>query len=599
MRPRHILPLIAMLLVVLAFSCGSRVGYGDVFTEAEKRIAEHPDSATSYLDSLAADTTWTKDMRESDRARFSLLRVKAADKAYVRHTSDSLIRTALAYYENHTGSDHYPEALYYGGRVYSDLGDSPTALRYFQTALDAVPEKGAETQRTKVLSQTGRLMNRMRMYDEAIRYLDEAIRIESMLKDSVSLAYDYELSGAIFLHVDSLDRAKERFRKALALCRPESSLWARQYTYLAAAELNGGDPAEAVRLIRGMPARISGTYRSTSMGYAAMIYLEAGQYDSARFYAERILDERDPRNRRIAYSVLLSPNVKETLHPDSVEKYYVRYGEEVSEFAENNNREACAVSNAIYNYGLHDRRRQQAEDEKMIYAIAGLCLLLALFVMSLVTVVIRHRHNRNRLELYEALDNIRTLRGLLESAHPEREEKEKDAETDNKADVDTESCHDKTSGLTDAETEEERLRTTLRKELLGLIAVSSKYSRPSKNCVVPDSIAKSDAYKYVCRCLETGTALPPDGAVWHDLKMLAREVWPSLQDRLDMLAGSHIKEKDYRLCLLIKLGFSPTDITVLTGRTKGTISSRRARLCREILGENAGAGGFDIVILSL
>lgn len=129
MKSLHTHPLIAMLLAVVAFSCDSGGSCGEVFDKAEKLIAVHPDSATSYLDSLAADTAWTKAMRESDRARFSLLRVKAADKAYVRHTSDSLIRTALAYYENHTGSEHYPEALYYGGRVYSDLGDSPTALQ--------------------------------------------------------------------------------------------------------------------------------------------------------------------------------------------------------------------------------------------------------------------------------------------------------------------------------------------------------------------------------------------------------------------------------------------------------------------------------------
>ena len=29
------------------------------------------------------------------------------------------------------------------------------------------------------------------------------------------------------------------------------------------------------------------------------------------------------------------------------------------------------------------------------------------------------------------------------------------------------------------------------------------------------------------------------------MKMLVAEVWPGLHDRLDMLAGSHIKEKDY------------------------------------------------------
>ena len=622
MKPLHIIYIFILMFASYAMSGCSDSERVNTFNEIETRIGNDPKTAVRFVDSLNADIGWKDGMNAAERARFDLLRVKSADKAYVRHTSDSLIRSVLGYYEKHTRSEQYPEALYYGGRVYSDLGDSPTALRYFQQALDALPEKGNEELMAKVLSQTARLMNRMRMYDEALKYLDEAIRIESQLNDTSSLAYDYELSGALLLHADSLNRAKEQFGKALALCRPETALQARQYTYLAAAEYKSGNIGEAVRLISGMPDRITGTYRTTSMGYAAMIYLEAHQYDSARYYAERILYEKDPRNRKIAYSILLSPHVKEMLPPDSVENYYVRYGEEVSEFAENNNREACVFSNAIYNYGIHDRRRQQAEDDKKTYAIAGLCLLLAVLGLCLTVAVIRQRNNRNKLDLYEALENIRTLRSLLVSAHSEKEAEDNGMETECKPVTDNDgnqnketapdnttgpeflsdnekSCLDMTSVCADVETEDERLRLILRKELLGLITVSSKYTRPSKNYIVPERIAKSETYKDVCRSLETGKALPPDATIWQDLKKLAGEVWPGLQDRLNMLAGSRIKEKDYRLCLLIKLGFSPTDITVLSGRTKGTISSRRARLCKEILGENAGANGFDIVILSL
>ena len=622
MKPLHIIYIFILLFASCAMSGCSDSERMNTFNEIENRIGNDPKVAVRYVDSLNADIGWKEGMNAAERARFDLLRVKSADKAYVRHTSDSLIRTVLEYYEKHPGSKQYPEALYYGGRVYSDLGDSPTALRYFQHALDALPTKGNEELMAKVLSQTARLMNRMRMYDEALKYLDEAIRIESQLNDTSNLAYDYELSGALFMHADSLNQAKERFGKALALCKTGTALQARQYTYLAAAEYKSGNIGEAVRLISGMPDRITGTYRTTSMGYAAIIYLEARQYDSARYYAERILDEKDPRNRRIAYSILLSPHVKEMLLPDSVENYYVRYGEEVSEFAENNNREACAFSNAIYNYGIHDRRRQQAEDDKKTYAIAGLCLLLAVLGLCLAVAVIRQRNNRNKLDLYEALENIRTLRSLLVSAHSEKEAQDNGMETECKPVTDNDenqnedatpdnttgseflsddekSCLEVTSVCADVETEDERLRLILRKELLGLITVSSKYTRPSKNYIVPERIAKSEAYKDVCRSLETGKALPPDATIWQDLKKLAGEVWPGLQDKLNMLAGARIKEKDYRLCLLIKLGFSPTDITILSGRTKGTISSRRARLCKEILGENAGANGFDIVILSL
>ena len=599
MKPLHIIYIFILLFASCAMSGCSDNEHVNTFNEIENRIGNDPKVAVRYVDSLNADIGWKEGMNAAERARFDLLRVKSADKAYVRHTSDSLIRSVLGYYEKHTRSEQYPEALYYGGRVYSDLGDSPIALRYFQQALDALSGEADQRLRSTVLSQTARLMNRMRMYDQAQTYLKEVIAINEQSRDSACLAYDYELSGAIYMHTDSLDQARILFDKALALSEPGSGMEARQYTYLAAIQYERGNFKDAARLISGMPGRISGTYRTTSMGYAAQIYLETGQYDSAIYYADKILKEKDTRNHRIAYGVLLSPRLRRLLPPDSVGSYYLRYGEEIAEFADNNNREACAFNNAIYNYGIHDRRRQQAEDDKKTYAIAGLCLLLAVLGLCLTVTVIRQRNNRNKLDLYEALENIRTLRSLLVSAHSEKEAENNGMETeckpvtdndenqnedttpDNTTDSeflsdDEKSCLDVTSVCADVETEDERLRLILRKELLGLITVSSKYTRPSKNYIVPERIAKSEAYKDVCRSLETGKALPPDATIWQDLKKLAREVWPGLQDKLNMLAGSRIKEKDYRLCLLIKLGFSPTDITVLSGRTKGTISSRRA-----------------------
>jgi len=75
---------------------------------------------------------------EADRNLRDLLAIKAADKAYVKHTADSTILRVVDYYDRHQSTVRYPEALYYAGRVYSDLGDYPTALKYFQDALDEV-----------------------------------------------------------------------------------------------------------------------------------------------------------------------------------------------------------------------------------------------------------------------------------------------------------------------------------------------------------------------------------------------------------------------------------------------------------------------------
>ena len=88
---------------------------------------------------------------------YRLLCIKANDKAYILHTSDSLILPVLHYYIEKDDERHLPEAYYYAGRVYRDLGDAPQALEYFEKAAEALPEDGGYKLKSKIYSQMGTL----------------------------------------------------------------------------------------------------------------------------------------------------------------------------------------------------------------------------------------------------------------------------------------------------------------------------------------------------------------------------------------------------------------------------------------------------------
>lgn len=78
---------------------------------------------------------------ESTQMYYRLLSIKAYDKAFIPLTSDSLILPVLHYYINRNDKRHLPEAYYYAGRIYRDLGDAPQALDYFEKALDAMGKR--------------------------------------------------------------------------------------------------------------------------------------------------------------------------------------------------------------------------------------------------------------------------------------------------------------------------------------------------------------------------------------------------------------------------------------------------------------------------
>ena len=67
---------------------------------------------------------------------YQLLTIKAKDKAYITHTSDSLIKNVVKYYEERKDRERLQETYYYAGRVYRDMGDEPQALEHLQKAIE-------------------------------------------------------------------------------------------------------------------------------------------------------------------------------------------------------------------------------------------------------------------------------------------------------------------------------------------------------------------------------------------------------------------------------------------------------------------------------
>lgn len=111
--------IISLLIAGIICGCGRRHD-NQLLTRIESMQDSNPQAA---LDSLNA-IDYTR-LTERDRHYHDFLMVKISDKAYELHESDSLIMDVLEYESSHKDNGRYEEALYYAGRVYSDLGDFP------------------------------------------------------------------------------------------------------------------------------------------------------------------------------------------------------------------------------------------------------------------------------------------------------------------------------------------------------------------------------------------------------------------------------------------------------------------------------------------
>lgn len=84
---------------------------------------------------------------------------------------------------------------------------------------------------------------------------------------------------------------------------------------------------------------------------------------------------------------------------------------------------------------------------------------------------------------------------------------------------------------------------------------------------------------------------------WEELEQGLKMVYPDFSTALYQITG--LSEVEFRVCLLIKIHATPTEIAGILKREPSTISSIRGRLYHKVFNKNGGAKEWDEFILSL
>ena len=585
--------LICMLLL-LTVGCSSGAPEDPRLLEIAKKVSDSPKDMLERLNSMDVVS-----MNASDRYFHALLNIKAKDKAYIKHTSDSLILKVIDYYSSHPKSGLYPEALYYGGRVYSDIGDAPTALRYFHDALDALPEGKDDGFRAVILSQVGSMLNSLRLHNEATGYLKNASGLFLQRDDSLNAMLDIQLLGAVYMHTGHYDIADTCFRKAreiaVGISHRDTII---QDMYMAGSKLYSGNVSEALGQIRSVVRNQLEKKRDIVYAYASQIYLEAGILDTAYLFAVKLIGSKNNDYRKNGYSLLLSPALRQFSSSDSLLSFTIAHENVLDEYLDRHDGEQTLIQTSLYNYQTHERERKKAEESKSRYMYtAGLAIILVL-VLCIGILYLRNRKMKLRLVYHRALDNIDRLENSLslkeaeltkykkaiKEIESERMEKES-ASYDEVTDVKNQ---DKSSSK--KVTEEYVLREQLKERLIVLQRAGEAKKYKPKEILEMSLYARLQEYIRAVRWPDEGDD------IWMDIENAVVQVSPEFKSRLTLLVGGKMKPDVYHMALLVKCGFGPTDTGVLLGRSKGAVSSRRSYICEKIFGQKLGARVMDDII---
>ena len=342
--------LLPCLLVWLCLAACRPKTYPPLLLAADSLTSVLPDSACALLAAFAVDTAHQP---RHIRMYHRLLCVKANDKAYIPHTSDSVILPVVAYYERHKDLSRLPEAYYYAGRVYADLGDAPQALDYFQQALEVIPKNENTAIKKLVCSQMGTLFKKQSLYPEALAAYRQSLQCKLSLKDSIGMIYSYRDIGQIFYFLEQGDSALHYYRQAYRLSHllNKKDLGYGIQALLADFYINGQNYKAAHQSLQIALLDISKYNRSTIYNTAANYYYSVGLMDSAAWYMQQLQDcgdlytkEKSARGlaeitlskgetmsaaKHLYQALLLGDSIQEQIRTDEVYRTHLYYNHQL------------------------------------------------------------------------------------------------------------------------------------------------------------------------------------------------------------------------------------------------------------------------------
>lgn len=304
-----------LLLLLLIGACGCRnrkTSYPPLIRQAEYWAEACPDSAIACLDSIDVSL---QELTEEERMYCHMLRIKAEDKLYIPHTSDSLINRIVRFYEQQGDDRRLAEALYYKAGVYRDCNEPSRAIRTYLSAAEV--GCNYDTLNGRIYGQLAVLYAYQKAYHESMKALRQALVYNIKCDDYLGIAYSWRDMARIFDRQYSPDSAEVYYSKAYNLMkekgftRPAYGVLSEWADFSYAQGRHNTAKAFAYKIL-------GDHFDELAALVLAKYYWQKNNLDSALFYSVEALQTNDIYHHRTAYGILkeiaLSQGKQEDAH---------------------------------------------------------------------------------------------------------------------------------------------------------------------------------------------------------------------------------------------------------------------------------------------
>lgn len=612
-----IITLIPVCVALICFlSCGDTKAMRNVAT-ADSLTEANQQEAVRYIDSVArAD----KGMSRNDRMKLLLLRMKALNKMDCPLDTDTLA-SLVKYFDNHGSANDRMLANYILGCYYIGKGNSPEAMRYLHLAAEAADTTDAGCDwRTlhKVHVHTAQQLMYQNALMDAIDENTLALKYAMATKDTFNAIITLEQRSNIYLNQKQDDKAFDIKSKLYGMYKNHG--YAKEAAIslgmLVRMQAERGNLAEAKRCI-DIYEKESGLIDSNdniekgreSYYVNKAIYLtKVNKLDSAEYYFRKCVNTTNQLNNQKDCYIGLSDLYKRRHNLDSVAKYsdLARITTDLM-YAEMNTTHLQQMR-AMYNYNEYKLSAEVYKRKALSARLTTIIIALVVSILAIcVAVYIRKKRKARRMEVLKYERSIAELEKARQELYTVNERQQAEM---------ARMIKEKTDEIERQRKTDESYIHELERSRDALYDLSEKQKAEFNRLIRAKDTQIDQLYqekqKYEIKTKANNINKYSDEPIVKQLKYHARhDFTPMTKEEVsrlkELFAGEKrfskieniVNEYEYQVCMLIRTGFTPSDICILMNSSKSSIANVRKKLYTKLTGCNGSSKDFDVYINSL
>lgn len=527
-----------LLLLILPFLAGCSKNFSPQLKEADKVLFTDCKRGEAMLDSIRKAEP---NMTTADLQYYKLLKLKADDKAYRPiDKKKEYIDSLVTYFQNAGDDNLLAEAYFYAGRVYFEIGDKPEALKFFQKAGEKVSEDNY-AQQGDIYCQMANIYSYDDLYKEAIDVLHLAWKADSLSQISRNMLYDLRDIGEAHLSIQNIDSAEYYFNTGFkyAEIQKDSFMLIRFHHKLATTYAERKDYQHALphinKCLNDLRFIQDVDDKSSILFTALTIYNSLGDNSLLNKYQKIILDSCNIFTKKYVLENILANNIKQAGNPQT-DSIFHTYKLYSDSIMKLNNAEAVKKAEKSYNYELKEKENASLHTSNYVKSVF-------IFLSSATFLLIA-------LFYHMKIKGLKQKQKILKLKLEKYKELKEKAETKAPKKIEAEIKTIKNSSI----------YHTLEKEM------------------------KEDTFKLTKED-------------WGNLQQLINEVYHDFDKNLYSILD--VSSQEYKICMLIKIGISPSNIAKFMNLTKEAISASRRRMYTKTFNRKGKPADWDNIISSL